>query len=208
MRAEREPVWVLDPQAIANEEPTWWWNPLSYVTGEVRAARLSEHFAAGSRDPGACTDAYFDPAGQDLLAGLLLAAALDGRPITDVYTWLTRPTDETAVDVLRDHGFPLTADQVAGFVAAPEKQRGGVFGTAQQMASCLTNRQVAAWVTPQGPADTRPQFVPGDLCASAAAPCTRCPRRAAAPPARSSPPSPSQSSRQPRSSPHAPPPGG
>lgn len=160
VRSEAGPVWVFDPQSIALEEPTWWWNPLSYVTDEVRAAKLAEHFASGSRDPGAKTDAYFDPAGQDLLAGLLLAAALDHRPITDVYTWLTRPTDETAVDVLREHDFTLTADQVAGVVSAPEKQRGGVFGTAQQMASCLTNRQVAAWVTPRGAADTRPHFDP------------------------------------------------
>lgn len=161
-RAARGPVWVFDPQAIALEEPTWWWNPLSYVTDEVRAAKMAEHFASGSRDPGAKTDAYFDPAGQDLLAGLLLAAALDQRPITDVYTWLTRPTDETAVDVLREHGFSLTADQVAGVVAAPEKQRGGIYGTAMQMASCLTNRQVAAWVTPTV-GDVRPQFRPEDF---------------------------------------------
>lgn len=156
-------VWVFDPQGIALEEPDWWWNPLSYVTDEVRAAKLAEHFASGSRDPGARTDAYFDPAGQDLLAGLLLAAALDHRAITDVYTWLTRPTDETAVDILRDHGFDLTADQVAGVITAPDKQRGGVFGTAQQMASCLTNRQVARWVTPRGMADPRPQFRPEDF---------------------------------------------
>ena len=32
-----------------------------------------------------------------------------------------------------------------------------------QMASCLTNRQIAAWVTPQGAADTRPQFRPEDF---------------------------------------------
>ncbi len=160
VRATSGPVWVFDPQAIALEEPTWWWNPLSYVTDEVKAAKLAEHFAAGSRDPGARTDAYFDPAGQDLLAGLLLAAALDGRAITDVYTWLTRPTDDTAVEILRDHGFTLTADQVAGVIDAPEKQRGGVYGTAQQMASCLTNRQVAAWVTPRGAADARPHFDP------------------------------------------------
>lgn len=160
VRAAAGPVWVFDPQAIALENPTWWWNPLSYVTDEVKAARLAEHFAAGSRDPGAKTDAYFDPAGQDLLSGLLLAAALDGRSITDVYTWLTRPTDETAVDILREHGFTLTADQVAGVVSAPEKQRGGVFGTAQQMASCLTNRQVATWITPQGAIDPRPHFDP------------------------------------------------
>ncbi|HET9649609.1 MAG TPA: hypothetical protein VFP34_15460 [Microlunatus sp.] len=78
---------------MALEEPVWWWNPLSYVTDEVKAARLAEHFAAGSRPPEARTDAYFDPAAQDLLAGLLLAAALDHRPITTVYSWLTRPAD-------------------------------------------------------------------------------------------------------------------
>lgn len=160
VRATAGPVWVFDPQGIALEEPSWWWNPLSYVTDEVRAARMAEHFAAGSRDPGARTDAYFDPAGQDLLAGLLLAAALDRRPITDVYTWLTRPTDETAVDILRDHDFRLTADQVAGVVSAPEKQRGGIYGTAQQMAACLTNRAVARWVTPQSAPDQRPHFDP------------------------------------------------
>jgi type IV secretory pathway TraG/TraD family ATPase VirD4 len=160
VRAEAGPVWVFDPQGIALENPTWWWNPLSYVTDEVRAAKLADHFASGSRDPGAKTDAYFDPAGQDLLAGLLLAAALDVRPITDVYTWLTRPTEEEPIDILRRHGYDLTADQVRGVITAPEKQRGGIYGTAQQMASCLTNRQVAAWVNPQGNPDMRPQFDP------------------------------------------------
>ncbi|MGG6382444.1 DUF2188 domain-containing protein [Paenarthrobacter sp. NEAU-H11] len=30
------------------KKPTWWWNPLSYVTDEVRAARLADHsFGAG-----------------------------------------------------------------------------------------------------------------------------------------------------------------
>ncbi len=163
IRAESGPVWVFDPQTIALEEPNWWWNPLSYVTDEVKAARLAEHFASGSRDPGAKTDAYFDPAGQDLLAGLLLAAALDERPITDVYTWLTRPTDDTAVDILREHDFQLTADQVAGVIDAPDKQRGGIFGTAMQMASCLTNRQIARWITPQGDDDQRPQFNPAQF---------------------------------------------
>jgi len=155
------PVWVFDPQSVAREEPTeWWWNPLSYVTDEVRAAKMAEHFASGSRDPGARTDAFFDPSAQDLLAGLLLAAALDDRPITDVYRWLTRPTDKEPVTILQNGGYELTADQVAGVVFAPEKQRGGVYGTAQQMASCLTNRQVARWVTPTSGVDTRRQFSP------------------------------------------------
>lgn len=166
VRAEKGKVWVFDPQGIAREEPTWWWNPLSYVTDEVRAANLAEHFASGSHEAGAKTDAFFTPAGQDLLAGLLLAAALDNRPITDVYLWLTDPTNETPIDVLRDHGFDLTAAQVAGVITAPERQRGGIFGTAQQMAACLTNRQIAAWVTPAGNPG-RPQFDPEAFVAEA-----------------------------------------
>ncbi|SDS71724.1 type IV secretory system conjugative DNA transfer family protein [Microlunatus soli] len=160
VRAADGPVWVFDPQQIAEQEPDWWWDPLSYVTDEVQAARLAGHFAAGSREPGAKTDAFFDPAGQDLLAGLLLAAACERKPITQVYSWVTRPTDETPVDILRDHDFPLTADQVSGVVTAPERQRGGIYGTAQQMAACLTNRKVARWIT-AGPGDQRRAFDPG-----------------------------------------------
>ena len=162
-RAARGPVWVFDPQSVANEPPSWWWNPLTYATDEVKAAKLADHFAAGSRDPGAKADAYFDTAAQDLLAGLLLAAALGGRPITQVFTWITRPTEEEPVEILREHGQRLIADQVAGVITAPEKQRGGVYGSAQQMVSCLTNRQVAQWVNPLGDDDKRPQFSPEEF---------------------------------------------
>jgi type IV secretory pathway TraG/TraD family ATPase VirD4 len=151
-------VWVFDPQAIAGEPTTWWWNPLSYVTDEVRASILADLFALASRDPGARTDAYFDSAGQDLLAGLLLAAALDHRPITQVYLWLSDPTDDEPVLILRRHDFPLSAAAVAGVVNAPEKQRGGIYGTAQQIASFLTNRQAVAWVTPPPDGQHRREF--------------------------------------------------
>lgn len=164
LRAEHGPVWVFDPQHIAGERPTnWWWNPLSYVTDETQAAKLAEHFASGSRAPGARTDAFFDSAGQDLLAGLLLAAAVDQRPITDVYRWLTRPTDDTPMRLVAAAGYDLTADQIAGVIYAPDRQRGGVYGTAQQLASCLTNRQIAAWVTPSGPDDQRRQLLAEDF---------------------------------------------
>lgn len=164
LRAERGPVWVFDPQALAGEIPeTWWWNPLSYVTDEVQAAKMADHFASGSRAPGARTDAFFDPAGQDLLAGLLLAAAVDHRPITDVYRWLTRPTDTTPMKLVNQAGYELTADQLAGVLYAPDKQRGGIYGTAQQMANCLTNRHIATWITPQGPDDRRRQLQAEDF---------------------------------------------
>ncbi|RRD47671.1 conjugal transfer protein [Arachnia propionica] len=159
-RARKGEIWIFDPQGVAGEEPTeWWWNPLSYVTNEVQASKLAEHFASSSRDPGARTDAFFDPAAQDLLSGLLLAASLEHRSITDVYRWLTRPTDAEAIEILQDGGYPLIADLVAGVVFAPERQRGGVYGTAQQMTSCLTNQEIAQWVNPGG-GETRREFRP------------------------------------------------
>lgn len=179
-REAHGPVYVFDPQGIAREPETWWWNPLDYVTDEVQAAKLAEHFASGSRAEGARTDAYFEPAGQKLLSSLLLAAALDGRPLTDVYRWLTRPTDEAAVLVLTDHGFDLQADQVAGIIQLNDKQRDGVYGSAQQMVECLTNRTAARWVTDNS-SSSRERFDAHAFVRSGAR-STACRRKAPAPP--------------------------
>ncbi|WP_392342539.1 type IV secretory pathway TraG/TraD family ATPase (plasmid) [Leifsonia sp. P73] len=48
VRAQKGTVWAFDPQGIALEAPSWWWNPLSYVTDEEQAAKLANHFASGS----------------------------------------------------------------------------------------------------------------------------------------------------------------
>lgn len=147
-RRERGEVWVFDPQGIVDEPAEWWWNPLSYVTDEVKASILADVFASASRDPSARTDAYFEPAAQDLLANLLLAAAIAGRPLTQVYEWLSNPNDDEAVGLLRSESFPLLADALQSVISAPEKQRGGVYGTALQIAAFMTNRQAMRWVTP------------------------------------------------------------
>ena len=163
VRAVKGQVWAFDPQRIALEAPIWWWNPLSYVTDDVKAAKLAAHFASGSRAGDARADPYFDNAGQDLLAGFLLAAALDGLPITKAFTWTTTPGDETPVDILREHGYEQMADAVDGQVNGEPRRRDSVYGTAAQMASCLKVRAIAEWVTPVGgnlAGDRRPQFDP------------------------------------------------
>ena len=143
--------------------PTWWWNSLSYVKDDVKAFKLAEHFASSARADGAVQDALFEPAGQDLLAGMLLAAALSHRPITQVFTWLSEPTNQQPADLLRLLHYELIAADVQGVVMAPEKQRGGVYGTARQMASCLKIRAIERWVAPVGgnvTGDRRPHFDP------------------------------------------------
>lgn len=163
LRSQVGKVWVFDPQAVAGAEPTWWWNPLSYVVDDTRAAKLAQHFASATRSPGSTTDAYFDSEGQNLLADMLLAAALAQRPVSQVYGWLTTPLLLEPSDTLRDHGYELLAQRLRGYATLTEKQRDGVYGTARQMAACLTNSSVAAWVNPAGGTprdDRRPQFDP------------------------------------------------
>jgi type IV secretory pathway TraG/TraD family ATPase VirD4 len=156
-RGEVGRVWVFDPQRIADEPPAWCWNPLWYVTDEVRAAELADIFALCSRDVGARTDAFFDTAGQNLVAELLLAASLDGRELTDVYLWLTSPQDDEPARILEEHGHEVLSRSLQAVINAPEKQRGGVYGTAQEMCSFMTNRQGMRWVTEQ---DGRRRFDP------------------------------------------------
>lgn len=156
-------VHVFDPQKIAQEEPTWWWNPLSYVTDEDKAARLTSHFATASRAPGSRPDAYFDPKAEDLLSSLFLAAALDGRPITDVYMWVTKQTSPQPVQILEEHDYMLQAAGLQSTIDLTDKQRDGIFGTAEKMIQCLKNRNTLRWVAPASgtvASDPRPQFNP------------------------------------------------
>jgi type IV secretory pathway TraG/TraD family ATPase VirD4 len=163
-RSEKGPVWVFDPQEVCEEPNTWWWNPLTYITDETKAREMAEHFVASQRQVNAQTDAFFDAAGTDLLAGLLLAAAVAKRPITQVYSWLADQRNDEPERILRNTpGLQLSADALAGVINAPDKQRAGVYGTAQQSAQFLVNRKVTRWVVPQGPNDTRPQFNPHEF---------------------------------------------
>ena len=68
-------------------------------------------------------------------AGLLLAASLDGRPITDVFTWLTDPDNREMVSVLRRGGYGLIADDVQIGRGAVEQDR--LFGRKQIGALCF-----------------------------------------------------------------------
>ncbi|MBH0774947.1 type IV secretory system conjugative DNA transfer family protein [Nocardia bovistercoris] len=154
VRAEKgSPTFVFDPQGVAAEEPTWYWDPLKWVDPsspgyEMRAARLAGHFADSDDGSDAKGDAFFDPEGEDLLAGLFLAAAVKNHPITKVWEWVTHPTDETPIAVLRAAGHEFSADGLAGQYHADERTRSGVFSTAKKMVRCLKLTNVHDWVTP------------------------------------------------------------
>jgi type IV secretory pathway TraG/TraD family ATPase VirD4 len=141
-------TWVFDPQGIAGEPVTWWWNPLSYVRSERHALELADVFATASRPVGAKPDGFFDPAGEMLVALLLMGAALARKSLSQVFLWLSAQTDSEAVKILEKHGYELFAADLHSKIHAADKERSGVFSSAMNFCSFMLNREAMDWVTP------------------------------------------------------------
>jgi type IV secretory pathway TraG/TraD family ATPase VirD4 len=146
-------TFVFDPQGVAAEEPTWYWNPLAWVDAnsdgcEMRAARLAGHFADSDSGSDSRNDAFFDPEAEDLLAGLFLAAAIAKKPITQIWEWVTDQQNIEPINILRDAKHDFSASGLAAQYNADPRTRSGIFGTAKKMVRCLKLRNVHKWVTP------------------------------------------------------------
>ncbi|MFD4592881.1 type IV secretory system conjugative DNA transfer family protein [Streptomyces rubiginosohelvolus] len=161
-RAAMGAVWTMDPQQIAHASRNMWWNPLATAKSLDGANRLASHFLAASVDASQQGD-FWSKAGSNILSQLLLAAALDERPITDIMQWLAFPADRTPLDILRDHDFAAVAAQLKGTVEGPPETRDGIYETARQYAAALLNAEIAAWVTPQ---KNVAEFRPADFVTS------------------------------------------
>ncbi len=111
---------------------------------------MTSHFVKASRVPAARPDACFDPKAEDLLSSLFLAAALDGRTITDVYVWVTKQTSPQPVQILEEHDYMLQSAGLQPTIDLTEMQCDGIFGTAEKMIQCLKNRNTLRWVAPAG----------------------------------------------------------
>ncbi|MFG3522642.1 type IV secretory system conjugative DNA transfer family protein [Nocardia nova] len=147
-------TFVFDPQGVAGEEHAlWYWDPLGWVDArhegcEMRAARLAGHFADADDGGEGTPDSFFDPEAEDLLAGMFLAAAVANRSITQVWDWVTDPSDTESVQLLRAAGHHYVASGLAQQYNASERVRDSIFGTAKKMVRCLKLSNVHQWVTP------------------------------------------------------------
>ncbi|WP_017972364.1 type IV secretory system conjugative DNA transfer family protein [Actinopolyspora halophila] len=167
-RGQRGRVWVFDPQQVATEPPSWWYDPLSRVRSIRDAQVLAGHFVAASRDPNAATDAYFDTAAENLLAAYLLAAACSQQASLDtVYRWVANPRNTDPQKLLDTAGNELVAADVEAIRNAPDKQRQGVFDSAKNLLACLRDPDIRTWVTPPTDGEDRPRFDPAAFVDSA-----------------------------------------
>ncbi|WP_433549106.1 type IV secretory system conjugative DNA transfer family protein [Streptomyces sp. CA-294286] len=161
-RAKVGRTWSMDPQQIAHADRRMWWDPLASAKTLEGSGRLAGHFLAASVDASQAND-FWSKAASNVLSQLMLAAANDNRPITDVMGWLAYPANRAPLDILRDHGFAGVAAQLKGTVEGPPETRDGIYETARQYAAALLNTEIARWVTPQ---DDVPEFKPEEFVCS------------------------------------------
>ncbi|MBW0117189.1 type IV secretory system conjugative DNA transfer family protein [Pseudonocardia abyssalis] len=151
LRGEVGAVWTFDPQQIAHAEQRWWWDPLRSVREAPdahryeAASRLAEHFMGtigGTR-----RDPFFHAAGEQVLVGTLLAAALSGGTLRDVLLWLQYGRRD-AITALDNAGAGLEAADLEASLAGADVTTKGIFQTARTATKALTSERILRWITP------------------------------------------------------------
>jgi type IV secretory pathway TraG/TraD family ATPase VirD4 len=151
LRGRQGPVWTFDPQQIAHVEQTWWWDPLRSIREAPdahryeAAARLAGHFMGtigGTRK-----DPFFHAAGEHVLIGTLLAAALSDGTVRDVLSWLQlgRRDAITALDLV---GAGVEAADLEASLGGADVTTKGIFQTARTATKALASEATLRWITP------------------------------------------------------------
>lgn len=147
-RQARGTIYVFDPNRIYrdNSGPDFIYNPLDDLETLEDASELAMIFEASTRsesDRGG--DAQFDTDGRDLLAAMLLAAALENLGLATVYRWVSSNLGKEAQEILNEHHMVGVAQTIGGVLNSAEKTMQSTFSTARRMASALKNDRLVAW---------------------------------------------------------------
>ncbi|WP_037603762.1 type IV secretory system conjugative DNA transfer family protein [Streptacidiphilus rugosus] len=164
----RGTVWVFDPQDLAGEPASWWWDPLTAVTSLSDAEELVEVLVRSNQEATdqAKRDGFFDPKGQSVLALTLFAAALDKASLREAYLWLGDRQDEGPERILAKQGQTVAASSLAAMRRLTAKTSDGIWATAEIYLKWITNEKISAWVTPQGEHDHRDRLDPSAFARS------------------------------------------
>jgi type IV secretion system protein VirD4 len=100
----RGPVFVFNPEQVGDVPGTFRWDLLGVCTDELTAFKMADWLAGGTEGYGDL--AWFEEQGTMGMSGLLLAAAMTGATLADVYQWTQRRSHERPLAALAEHGNP------------------------------------------------------------------------------------------------------
>jgi type IV secretion system protein VirD4 len=130
-RAEIGEVWLFDPsgtEPVPEGARRLSWSPTTAATGWDEALITARAMTAASGAAAGTTNAthWTERAGA-LLAPLLYAANLTGRPIEDVLRWTLRQDLAPALKVLADSDAKIAADVLVGIERTDARERSSIF---------------------------------------------------------------------------------
>jgi hypothetical protein len=147
-RARLGQVQVFNPQQVADLPSTLRWDMLGPCRDLVMARRMATWLTGGSADSGHGNIEWFEQKGEVALAGLLFAAAVTGRTISDVFRWVQLDGHQAAIRALSDYGTPEMLAVVRRMLA-DNRTAGSVRDTIELSLAWAAIPDLAAAVTPE-----------------------------------------------------------
>ena len=148
VRARRGPVHVFNPQGIGGVPSTFRWNPLDGCQDPAVAIRRADGFAHAV-EMGSVEDASFwTSKASDYLRALFCAAALAGRDMRDVATWVLGGQAAEAEHILASHGHDQWAVQLGELRSDAQKTIATVRMTMSRALSFMADPALATAVLP------------------------------------------------------------
>lgn len=156
LRARRGPVWLLNPEGMAGLASTLRWSPVPLCADPATAITTAAYMVAAAGTGHGIEDASFwENKNAQVLRSLLYAAAVGGKTLQDVASWVTNPGDQTPLRILDEHPAtpPGWAEVLRQIMTTPaEKTRESVYITLGQVTEFMADPAVAEIALP-GPRD-------------------------------------------------------
>ncbi len=131
-RARLGQVWLFDPCAEGAQLPPQIrrlsWSPVSAACSWDGALAMARAMSACSgAGKGTSNEQHWRERASALLAPLLLAANLSGRPIAEVLRWVLRQDLDPAGAALEDHRIAVANDVLVGIAKTDARERSSIF---------------------------------------------------------------------------------
>jgi type IV secretion system protein VirD4 len=150
-RAQKGPVAVFDPQGLAVGVPSALrWSPIRGCE-QAQTAMIRANALCADVGKGVTESSYWQQQTTTVVRCLLHAAALDGRPPSDLYRWsLSAPSAQEAVEILTHDpraagGWGRAVDAI---ITAEQKMRDNVWSMVSTVFAPLADPHVLAAISP------------------------------------------------------------
>jgi type IV secretory pathway TraG/TraD family ATPase VirD4 len=131
-RAELGQVWLFDPAGSEEELPDGVselrWSPVAAAATWDDALVMARAMTACTRvGTGTANENHWTERAQALLAPMLYAANLKGKPIEEVLRWTLRQDTTTALEVLAEQQHQIAADVLVGIERTDTRERSSIY---------------------------------------------------------------------------------